>query len=71
MWALKNYIETPQSEAKCKPIDVKIMFYSHAIKLISTRKAYALSLVLKVRVLNSKVADYSLLDFSSPRSSSG
>ena len=54
-----------------KAIDVKIMFYSHAIKLISTRKAYALSLVLKVRVLNSKVAYYSLLDFSSPRSSIG
>ena len=34
-----------------KAIDVKIMFYSHAIKLISTRKAYALSLVLKVRIL--------------------
>ena len=40
-----------QSEAKCKAIDVKIMFYFHAIKLISTRKAYALRLLLKVRVL--------------------
>ena len=38
-----------QGEAKCKAIDMKTIFYSHAGKTHFHKKSFALSLVLKVR----------------------
>ena len=40
-----------QSEVKCKAIDMKMNFYSHVNKTHFHKKGFALSLVLKVRVL--------------------
>ena len=40
-----------QSEAKRKAIDMKMNFYSHVNKTHFHKKGFALSLVLKVRVL--------------------
>ena len=40
-----------QTQAKCKAIDMKIILYSHANKTHFHKKGFALSLVLKVRVL--------------------
>ena len=40
-----------QRQAKCEAIDMKIIFYSHANKTHFHKKGFALSLVLKVRVL--------------------
>ena len=40
-----------RSEAKSKAIDVKMNFYSHVNKTHFHKKGFALSLVLKVRVL--------------------
>ena len=39
-----------QSKAKCKAIDVKIIFYSHANKTLFHKKSFPLSLVVKVNV---------------------
>ena len=43
-----------QCEAKCETIDVKIFFYSHSNKTHLHKKGFALSLVLKVRVLGTR-----------------
>ena len=40
-----------RSEAKSKAIDMKMNFYSHVNKTNFHKKGFALSLVLKVRVL--------------------
>ena len=40
-----------RSEAKSKAIDMKMNFYSHVNKTHFHKKGFALSLVLKVRVL--------------------
>ena len=40
-----------QSDAKWEAIDMKIGFYSHANKTLFHERGFALSLVLKVRVL--------------------
>ena len=40
-----------RSEAKCKASDMKMNFYSHVNKTHFHEKGFALSLVLKVRVL--------------------
>ena len=44
------------SEAKCEAIviDMKIIFYSHANKTYFHKKGFALSLILKVRVLQTR-----------------
>ena len=44
----------PQCEAKGETIDMKMIFYSHADKTHLHKKGFALSLVLKVRVLGAR-----------------
>ena len=50
----KAISELPQGsvskQAKCKAIDMKMIFYSHANKTYFHHKGFAVSLVLKVRV---------------------
>ena len=43
-----------QCEAKCETIDMKIIFYSHSNITHLHKKDFALSLVLKVRVLGTR-----------------
>ena len=43
-----------QSEAKCKAIDMKINFYTHANKTHFQQKDFAIGLVLKVRVFGTQ-----------------
>ena len=44
----------PQCEAKCETIDMKMIFYHHANKTHLHKKGFALSLILKVRVLEAR-----------------
>ena len=43
-----------QSQAKCKAIDMKMIFYSHANKTHFHKKDCALSLVLKVKTFETR-----------------
>ena len=43
-----------QSEAKCKAIDMKMIFHSHQIKLIFARKGFVLRHVFRERVFKTR-----------------
>ena len=43
-----------QSEAKCRAIDMEMIFYSHANKTHFHNKGFALGLILKVRVFRTR-----------------
>ena len=55
-----------KGEAQCKTIDMKMIFLLMQKKLIFTRKGFALSLVFKVRVLETRKWPFSLSYLGSP-----